>query len=79
MREDLIRRAYESSFWSKWPQPEFLTAAELAAILKVPVSWVRAAGREGRIPMLRVGRYLRFNPEQVIEALRNNGSNGSQS
>jgi hypothetical protein len=79
MREDVIRRAREFAAWSQWPQPEFLTALELAAIPKVPVSWVRAAGREGRIPMLRVGHYMRFSPEQVIEALTRSALKDSQS
>lgn len=46
----------------------FLTVAEVAAILKVPVSWIyertRRRGRE-RIPHVKLGKYLRFEPSRV--------------
>lgn len=48
---------------------EWLTPAELADALRVPRSWVYSAVRTGRIPVMRVGRYLRFNLGAVIEAL----------
>jgi excisionase family DNA binding protein len=44
-----------------------LTAAEVADLLAVPVSWVREATRERRIPHLRLGRYRRYQ-RQAIEA-----------
>lgn len=50
-------------------EDELLTVAEVAAILKVPLTWVYGAtrGRNGnRLPHVRVGRYLRFE----IEAIR---------
>jgi excisionase family DNA binding protein len=47
---------------------EFLTVAEIAAILKVPVSWVyertRRRGRD-RIPHFKLGKYLRFHAPRV--------------
>ena len=47
---------------------EFLTVPELAAVLKVPVSWVygrsRRRGRD-RIPHIKLGKYLRFHPAKV--------------
>ena len=49
-----------------------VTPQELAAILKVPVSWIYQRTRLGTeaIPFIRVGRYVRFYPEQVIAFLR---------
>ena len=49
-----------------------VTPHELAAILKVPVSWIYQRTRLGQeaIPHLRVGRYVRFDPQQVIEFLK---------
>lgn len=38
-----------------------LTAGEVADLLAVPVSWVREATREGRIPYLALGRYRRYH------------------
>ena len=44
-----------------------LTAAEVAELLAVPVSWVREATRDGRLPHLRLGRYRRYE-RAAIEA-----------
>jgi excisionase family DNA binding protein len=38
-----------------------LDAAEVAALLGVPVSWVRAETRAGRMPHLQLGRYRRYD------------------
>jgi len=38
-----------------------LTAADVAELLAVPVSWVREATREGRLPHLALGRYRRYS------------------
>ena len=56
-----------------------VTPQELAAILKVPVSWVYQRTRLGQaaIPHLRVGRYVRFDPQQVIAFLAAKGKAGS--
>lgn len=37
-----------------------LEAAEVAERLSVPVSWVRAETRAGRLPHLELGRYKRY-------------------
>lgn len=37
-----------------------LTAAEVAELLAVPLSWVREATRDGRLPHLKLGRYRRY-------------------
>jgi excisionase family DNA binding protein len=45
-----------------------LTVQEIAALLKVPVSWVyertRRRGRD-RIPHFKLGKYLRFHGPRV--------------
>jgi hypothetical protein len=45
--------------------PELIDSAELAARWRVPESWIRnhtraRTPREGRIPCVRLGRYVRF-------------------
>ena len=54
-------------------QDELLTVAEVAELLKVPVSWVyertRRRGVE-RIPHLKLGKYLRFHACEVREWLQ---------
>ena len=37
-----------------------LTAAEVAELLKVPVSWVRESTRSGAMPCVELGRYRRY-------------------
>jgi predicted DNA-binding transcriptional regulator AlpA len=44
------------------------TVIELSARWRVPVSWVYAKTREtspGAIPRVKIGKYLRFIPEEV--------------
>jgi excisionase family DNA binding protein len=43
-----------------------LQAHEVAELLSVPVSWVRAETRAGRIPHLELGRYRRYEREAVL-------------
>jgi excisionase family DNA binding protein len=42
-----------------------LTAAEVAALLRVPTSWIYAQTRTGRIPHLRIGRYCRYRQDAI--------------
>jgi excisionase family DNA binding protein len=47
----------------------FLRADVLAERLGVPESWVRTEERAGRIPSVRLGRYVRFKLSDVEHAL----------
>lgn len=52
---------------------DWLTVPELARALKVRPSWVYGETRKtgkGSIPRLRVGKYLRFSLEEVMDWLR---------
>jgi excisionase family DNA binding protein len=42
-----------------------LTAAEVAAQLGVPKTWVYEQARAGRIPTVALGRYRRFRAEAI--------------
>lgn len=42
-----------------------LTAQEVADLLVVPLSWVREATRDGRLPHLRLGRYRRYQTSTI--------------
>ena len=51
---------------------KFLTVKELAEILKVNTSWVYARTRQrghNTIPLIRCGKYPRFNLQEVIDWL----------
>jgi excisionase family DNA binding protein len=52
---------------------DLLTVPELAAALKVKDSWVYGETRKtgpGTLPRIRVGKYLRFHLEEVMDWLR---------
>lgn len=50
-------------------QENLLTALELSQKLKVPLSWVYARSGEAGIPKIKVGKYLRFNLDEVMQWL----------
>jgi len=53
---------------------QLLTAEELSARWKVPTSQVYRLVRNGQIPCVRLGRYVRFNPA-VIERFERGETN----
>jgi excisionase family DNA binding protein len=50
-----------------------LNSADMAALLGCNDTLVEQMAKEQRIPSIRVGRLLRFEPQQVLEALRHAG------
>jgi excisionase family DNA binding protein len=53
-----------------------LEAAEVAALLSVPVSWVREQTRSGALPSIALGRYRRYDRGEVlawVDSLRQGG------
>lgn len=51
-----------------------LAPEELAEQLKVPVSWVYEQSRQGKIPTHRIGRYIRFDLQEVLASQRKSES-----
>ena len=43
-----------------------LTAADVADLLNVAESWVRAATRDGRLPHVPIGRWRRYQRDAVL-------------
>jgi excisionase family DNA binding protein len=43
-----------------------LTAVEVAELLAVPVSWVRESTRSGAMPCVELGRYRRYDRNDVL-------------
>lgn len=64
------------------PRPEdipgrLIDVRELAQILNVPVSWLYEHTRKGAIPSIRVGKYVRFNPQEVLAFFRAKSPDGN--
>jgi excisionase family DNA binding protein len=55
---------------------QLLVAEEVAHLLSVPVSWVREATRAGRLPHIRLGRYVRYESESLTAWLGDQQSHG---
>ena len=61
---------------------ELLTVADVAALLKVSKSWVyehtraRGAPRSDRLPHVKIGKYVRFDP-QLVRAFLDRRSAGA--
>jgi excisionase family DNA binding protein len=52
------------------PFTPLIDAREAGALLGVPHTWLLAQARAGRVPHHRLGHYVRFNPEDLREWLR---------
>ncbi len=65
---DEIRRIVREELAAGHNGHGLLTPEGLAEWLNIPVSWVYEQSRQGNIPTVRVGRYIRFNLQEVIES-----------
>jgi excisionase family DNA binding protein len=50
-----------------------LDAEQLSAKLSIPITWIEQAARDGRVPCVRAGRWVRFSRTAVEAALAANG------
>ncbi len=62
----LIRDEVENALGQNGHGKELLTAEDLAERLKVPLSWVYEQSRQDNIPTHRLGRYIRFDLQEVL-------------
>jgi excisionase family DNA binding protein len=53
---------------------QLLTAEQVAARWQVPTSHVYRLAREGRVPVVELGRYRRFDPQAVEDFERKGGA-----
>ena len=68
--DEIVKRAVQSALGQGMHPPPLLTPDELAAELKVPVSWVYEQSRQDKIPTHRIGRYIRFDLSEVLASQR---------
>ncbi len=52
-------------------------AKEMARLLGMGTTWVRLQYYRGRIPGYKLGKSLRFDPEEVLEAIKAKGGTPS--
>jgi excisionase family DNA binding protein len=64
----LIREEVQTALTESTNPGPLLAPEELAEQLKVPVSWVYEQSRQGNIPTVRVGRYIRFRLQEVVDS-----------
>ena len=48
-------------------KPCLVDVGKVAEVLGVPKSWIYERTRKGTIPMHRIGKYVRFNLDDVLE------------
>jgi len=66
LREIILEAVREAMNGGGDGQSNLLTSKELAARLKVPLSWVYEQSRQRNIPTHRLGRYIRFDLNEVL-------------
>lgn len=59
---------------------QLLNVRELSAVLNVPISWIYQRTYQGQqaIPHLKIGKYVRFDLDEVMAFLKNNNVTGSE-
>jgi excisionase family DNA binding protein len=60
-------------------EDRLLDAAEVAARLNLPVTWVRERVRDDSIPHVRLGRYVRFSWPEIAAWLEAQGAGRGRS
>ncbi len=63
------RRLLEPTQQAPTGEPgELLCAEEMARQLSIKPSWLLEQARQGRVPHVRLGKYVRFNATQVLKS-----------
>ena len=50
---------------------KLISIEEVAELLNVPKSWIYTRTRTGKIPFIKLGKYLRFDRAEVVAWARN--------
>ncbi len=61
-----VREEIQAASQNGHGETKLLTPEELADRLQVPISWVYEQSRLGNIPTHRLGRYIRFDLNEVL-------------
>lgn len=64
---------------SYFPEPQSIVPiGRMADLIGVRADWLKDQAQAGRIPHLKAGRMLLFNPEAVIAALAEQAARGGE-
>ncbi len=66
-----VREEIRAALQNDQDEKELLTPEELSQRLKVPLSWVYEQSRQRNIPTHRIGRYIRFDLNEVLTCRKN--------
>src|SRR4029079_5876958 len=69
--KEAVKEAVHEDAAANGNRTELLTAEELAAKLKLPISWVYEQSRQDKIPTHRIGKYIRFDLQEVLANKKN--------
>ena len=70
MLVEQIRAAVREEIKAARSYDALITPEDLAKNLGVPLSWIYEQSRLGNIPTHRLGKYIRFDLNEVIESQR---------
>jgi excisionase family DNA binding protein len=59
-------------------RPLLLNSKEASALLNIPESWLLSAARRGDVPVVRIGRYVRFRERDLLDWVEQH-AHGSES
>jgi excisionase family DNA binding protein len=68
---DVVREEIRAALSEQKPESFLLDADGAAGLLSVPRSWVAEAAREGKIPAVRLGHYVRFRRVDLEKLIGN--------
>ena len=74
-RKGLLNGAETKERKSTEQPKQLVTVKELAQILRVKPSWIYEQTRLNAIPFIRIGKYVRFYPDQVLRFFEEKGLN----
>jgi excisionase family DNA binding protein len=69
---ELMREELKAATASNAQSPTLLSAEEAAKLWSVPKTWIAEMARQGRLPSVKLGHYVRFKPEDLEAFIKAN-------
>jgi excisionase family DNA binding protein len=68
MVREVVREELRAIASGNGHSPALLKPEELAEKLNLPLSWIYERSRQGTMPTHRLGRYIRFDLQEVLQS-----------